>query len=372
MLNGFGDAAAIEKLREDMAKKYGVKVEYNGADMSKPAEIADLVAKTKAAFGSVDILVNNAGIQYVAPIEQFPAEKWDAIIAINLSATFHAIHAALPLMKASKWGRIVNIASTHGLVASAQKVAYVAAKHGIVGLTKVVGMECADTGVTCNAICPGWVLTPLVQKQIEARAKEQGIPAEQARRRPAGREAAAAPVHDDRADRGAGPVPRLGHRVQHAGHAARLRRRLDRSIRRPRGRRQVPQARHAGAACGPASRPGHRRARGADLPDDVVRVPRRRPRREPVQPRGRRPHLQPHLQPDRGGVRGAGRGAGGGLGRARRVERAGGAAHRHRHPDGRGRPHRRLDLALWRHAQHAGAHPAALRHRDDLRQSARP
>ena len=182
MLNGFGDKAVIESQRVELAKKCGVKVEYNSADMTKPAEIADLVAKTKAAFGSVDILVNNAGIQHVAPIEDFPPEKWDAIIAINLSATFHAIHHALPIMKAGKWGRIINIASTHGLVASAQKVAYVAAKHGIVGLTKVVGMECADTGVTCNAICPGWVLTPLVQAQIEARAKEQGIPAEQARR----------------------------------------------------------------------------------------------------------------------------------------------------------------------------------------------
>ncbi len=182
MLNGFGDTAAIESQRVELAKKCGVKVEYNGADMTKPAAIADLVAKTKASLGSVDILVNNAGIQYVAPIENFPPEKWDAIIAINLSATFHAIHHALPIMKAAKWGRIINIASTHGLVASAQKVAYVAAKHGIVGLTKVVGMECADTGVTCNAICPGWVLTPLVQAQIEARATEQGIPVEQARR----------------------------------------------------------------------------------------------------------------------------------------------------------------------------------------------
>jgi 3-hydroxybutyrate dehydrogenase len=182
MLNGFGDKAEIEAQRAEMAKKNGVKVEYNGADMTKPAEIADLVAKTKAALGSVDILVNNAGIQYVAPIENFPPEKWEAIISINLSATFHAIHHALPLMKAAKWGRVINIASTHGLVASAQKVAYVAAKHGIVGLTKVVGMECADTGVTCNAICPGWVLTPLVQAQIEARAKEQGIAVDQARR----------------------------------------------------------------------------------------------------------------------------------------------------------------------------------------------
>jgi 3-hydroxybutyrate dehydrogenase len=182
MLNGFGDAAAIEKLRLEMEKRCGVKVAYNGADMSKPAQIADLVAKTQSAFGSIDVLVNNAGIQFVAPIEKFPPEKWDAIIAINLSATFHAIRATLPAMKQRRWGRIINIASTHGLVASADKVAYVAAKHGIVGLTKVVGMECADTGVTCNAICPGWVLTPLVQAQIEARAKEQGIPVEQASR----------------------------------------------------------------------------------------------------------------------------------------------------------------------------------------------
>ena len=175
MLNGFGDAAAIEKQRVDMEAKCGVKVAYHGADMSKPQQIADMIVKAQAAFGGVDILVNNAGIQFVAPIEDFPPEKWDAIIAINLSATFHAIRAALPLMKQRKWGRIVNIASTHGLVASAQKVAYVAAKHGIVGLTKVVGMECADTGVTCNAICPGWVLTPLVQAQIDARAKAENI-----------------------------------------------------------------------------------------------------------------------------------------------------------------------------------------------------
>ena len=180
MLNGFGDAGAIAKEREGMAKQFGVKVEYNGADMSKPAEIADLVNKTKASFGSVDILVNNAGIQFTAPIEDFPPAKWDAIIAINLSATFHAIHVALPIMKAQKWGRIINIASTHGLVASPHKVAYVAAKHGIVGMTKVVGIECADTGVTCNAICPGWVLTPLVQAQIEARAKADGITVEKA------------------------------------------------------------------------------------------------------------------------------------------------------------------------------------------------
>jgi 3-hydroxybutyrate dehydrogenase len=180
MLNGLGDAAAIEKIRAGLGATHGVKVAYHPADMSKPAEIADLVATAAGKLGGVDILVNNAGIQHVAPVEDFPPEKWDAIIAINLSSSFHTIRAALPLMKKKGWGRIINIASTHGLVASGQKIAYVAAKHGIIGLTKVMGIECADTGVTCNAICPGWVLTPLVQMQIDARAKEQGIPAEQA------------------------------------------------------------------------------------------------------------------------------------------------------------------------------------------------
>ena len=183
MLNGFGDKAVIAGLREDMAKKNGVRVEYHAADMSRSAEIADLVAKSQAVFGGIDILVNNAGIQFTAPIEEFPPEKWDAIIAVNLSAAFHAIHAALPQMKARKWGRIINVASTHGLVASAHKVAYVAAKHGIVGLTKVVGIECADTGVTCNAICPGWVLTPLVQKQIDDLAAREKVTADAARTR---------------------------------------------------------------------------------------------------------------------------------------------------------------------------------------------
>ena len=182
MLNGFGEAAAIAKLKEGIAQDHGVKSDYHGADMSKPAEIADLVAQTRARLGSVDILVNNAGIQHVAAVEDFPPEKWDAIVAINLSSSFHTIRTALPLMKVKGWGRIVNVASTHGLVASAHKIAYVAAKHGLVGLTKVVGMECADTGVTCNAICPGWVLTPLVQIQIDARAKEQGISSQQAAR----------------------------------------------------------------------------------------------------------------------------------------------------------------------------------------------
>jgi 3-hydroxybutyrate dehydrogenase len=182
MLNGFGNPDAIGKLRDDIASRAGVKVAYHGADMSRPAEIADLVAKTKASLGGVDILVNNAGIQHVAPVEDFPPEKWDAIIAINLSSSFHTIRAVLPLMKQKGWGRIINIASTHGLVASSHKIAYVAAKHGIIGLTKVMGLECADTGVTCNAICPGWVLTPLVQAQIEARAKADKISVEQASR----------------------------------------------------------------------------------------------------------------------------------------------------------------------------------------------
>jgi 3-hydroxybutyrate dehydrogenase len=174
MLNGFGDAAEIEKVRTGLAKTHGVKTAYSAADMSKPAEIRKMVADTLEAFGSVDVLVNNAGIQFTALVEDFPDEKWDAIIAINLSAAFHAAKAALPHMKKQKWGRIINIASAHGLVASAQKAAYVAAKHGIIGLTKVVAVEAANDGITCNAICPGWVLTPLVQKQIEDRAQKNG------------------------------------------------------------------------------------------------------------------------------------------------------------------------------------------------------
>ena len=174
MLNGFGDKAAIEKIRAGTEKDFGVKALYSAADMTKPAEIADMVHTTEKNFGALDILVNNAGIQYVANIEDFPVEKWDAVIATNLSSSFHTIRAAMPGMKKRKWGRIINIASAHGLVASTQKVAYVAAKHGLVGLTKVVAMEAANDGVTCNAICPGWVLTPLVQQQIDARAKAGG------------------------------------------------------------------------------------------------------------------------------------------------------------------------------------------------------
>jgi 3-hydroxybutyrate dehydrogenase len=174
MINGFGDKAAIEKERAGLEKDFGVKARYSPADMSKPAEIAAMIAETEKEFGSLDVLVNNAGIQHVANIEDFPIDRWDAIIAINLSSSFHTIRAAMPGMKKRKWGRIINIASAHGLVASGQKVAYVAAKHGLVGLTKTVAIEAANDGVTCNAICPGWVLTPLVAKQIEARAQQSG------------------------------------------------------------------------------------------------------------------------------------------------------------------------------------------------------
>ena len=181
MLNGFGEAKAIEQERAGLEKEFGIKAAYSGADMSKPAEIAALVKETQQTFGALDILVNNAGIQHVAKIEDFPADKWDAVIAINLSSSFHAIKAAIPGMKERKWGRIINIASAHGLVASGEKVAYVAAKHGLVGMTKVVAIEAANDGVTCNAICPGWVLTPLVQKQVDARAKASSQSDEQAK-----------------------------------------------------------------------------------------------------------------------------------------------------------------------------------------------
>jgi len=181
MLNGFGDAGEIEALRAGLAEEFGIKVAYSGADISKPAQIQEMVRKATQELGSVDILVNNAGIQHTAPVDEFPDDRWDAVIAINLSSNFHAIKAVLPQMKSRNWGRIVNIASVHGLVASTHKAAYVAAKHGVVGLTKVVALEMAKTGITCNAICPGWVLTPLVQKQIDDRAKKEGIEAEQAK-----------------------------------------------------------------------------------------------------------------------------------------------------------------------------------------------
>jgi 3-hydroxybutyrate dehydrogenase len=181
MLNGFGEAAQIEALRAELAKEFGVKVGFSGADISQPAQIREMVQKATQELGSVDILVNNAGIQHTSPVDQFPEDRWDAVIAINLSSNFHSIKAVLPQMKQRNWGRIVNIASTHGLVASVEKSAYVAAKHGVLGLTKTVALELAKTGITCNAICPGWVLTPLVQKQIDARAQRDGIPVAQAK-----------------------------------------------------------------------------------------------------------------------------------------------------------------------------------------------
>lgn len=182
MLNGFGDPAEIEALRAALAKEFGVTVLYNGADLAKHDGAGELVRDAESRLGGVDILVNNAGIQHVAPVEEFPLDRWDAVIAINLTSVFQAIRAALPGMKARGWGRIVNVASAHGLVASVNKAAYIAAKHGVVGLTKVVGLETAEIDVTCNAICPGWVLTPLVQKQIDARAAAQGVSVEQAGR----------------------------------------------------------------------------------------------------------------------------------------------------------------------------------------------
>ena len=181
VLNGFGDAAEIERLRADLEARHGVRARFEPADLMKPAEIEQLVQRVEAGLGSIDVLVNNAGIQHVAPVQDFPTERWDAVIALNLSAAFHAARCVLPGMQKKNWGRIVNIASAHGLVASAQKSAYVAAKHGIVGLTKVVALENARTGITCNAICPGWVLTPLVQKQIDARAAAGGLGADEAR-----------------------------------------------------------------------------------------------------------------------------------------------------------------------------------------------
>jgi 3-hydroxybutyrate dehydrogenase len=175
-------SSTVSAILKSQIRKLGVKVAYHGADMSKPAEIEDMMKFAAAQFRRVDILVNNAGIQHVAPVENFPPEKWDAIIAINLSSAFHTTRLALPAMKAANWGRIINVASVHGLVASAQKAAYVAAKHGLVGLTKVTALENATTGVTCNAICPGWVLTPLVQQQVDAKASAQGLSNEEATR----------------------------------------------------------------------------------------------------------------------------------------------------------------------------------------------
>ena len=182
VVNGFGDNAEINALRTAMEQEFGIQTSYSNADMSKPEQIASMMEEAAQQFGGIDILVNNAGIQYVANIEDFPVEKWDAIIAINLTSAFHTTRLALPGMKAKNWGRIINLASVHGLVASAQKSAYVAAKHGLVGFTKTTALETAHTGITCNAICPGWVLTPLVQKQVDARAEKEGISNEAAKK----------------------------------------------------------------------------------------------------------------------------------------------------------------------------------------------
>ena len=181
VMNGFGDVEGPKAEILAAGAACGVKVGYHGADMSNPAQIEEMMKYAAAEFGRIDILVNNAGIQHVANVEDFPIEKWDAIIAINLSSAFHTTRLAMPAMKAANWGRIINVASAHGLVASAQKSAYVTSKHGIVGFTKSVALETARTGVTSNAICPGWVLTPLVQKQIDDRAAREGITVEKAK-----------------------------------------------------------------------------------------------------------------------------------------------------------------------------------------------
>jgi 3-hydroxybutyrate dehydrogenase len=182
VINGFGDAAEIETIRAGLASRFGVKVIYDGADMSKPEQIEAMMARAAAELGGVDILVNNAGIQHVCPVDEFPVAKWDAILAINLSSAFHTTRLALPWMKSKGWGRVINVASAHALVASPFKSAYVAAKHGIMGFTKTVALEVAERGITCNAICPGYVLTPLVEKQIPDTAKARGITEEQVKR----------------------------------------------------------------------------------------------------------------------------------------------------------------------------------------------
>jgi len=183
VMNGFGEPGDIARLREEIASRHGVRVAYAPADISDAAAVAGMVAQGEAELGKIDILVNNAGIQFVSSIEAFPVAQWQRVVAINLTGAFLAMQAVIPGMKARGWGRIVNIASAHGLVASAQKSAYVAAKHGLVGLTKVGALELANDGITCNAICPGWVMTPLVEVQVKARADEAGIPVEEAKRR---------------------------------------------------------------------------------------------------------------------------------------------------------------------------------------------
>ena len=180
LLNGFGDASAAQAQVAEAGKGHNIRIAYHGADMSRPSDIEAMMHYGAERFGRLDIVVNNAGIQHVAPVEQFPVEKWDAVLAINLSSAFHTTRLALPAMQQANWGRIINVASVHGLVGSVHKAAYVAAKHGIVGLTKVTALENATTGITCNAICPGWVLTPLVQNQVDAKAAAQHISIEAA------------------------------------------------------------------------------------------------------------------------------------------------------------------------------------------------
>lgn len=180
MLNGMGDAQEVERIRRSISADFGIRAGYCGVDLGKPEEIPRLVDAACSEFGRIDILVNNAGIQYVSPIEKFPTEQWNAVIAVNLSAAFHTIRIALPVMKQQGWGRIINIASVNGLVASIHKAAYVAAKHGLLGLTKVVALETAELNITCNAVCPGLVRTPLVERQIETRAAKSGLDIEAA------------------------------------------------------------------------------------------------------------------------------------------------------------------------------------------------
>jgi 3-hydroxybutyrate dehydrogenase len=182
VLNGFGDAEEIERLRREIAETNGVEVTYSNADMSQPDQIEAMIRDAEQRFGAVDVLVNNAGIQHVAPVDEFDPQTFEKIVSINLNHCFHTTHHALPKMREKGWGRVINIASAHGLVASAGKAAYVAAKHGVIGLTKVTALDTAASGVTCNAICPGWVKTPLVEQQIEAKAKEKGCSIQEAER----------------------------------------------------------------------------------------------------------------------------------------------------------------------------------------------
>jgi 3-hydroxybutyrate dehydrogenase len=182
MLHGLLDPSEAEAMRASLAERSGVNVGFHGADLTQPAQIEELIDATRQTLGGIDILVNNAGIQHTATVEEFPCQKWDAILAVNLSASFHTIRLALPAMRERGWGRIINIASVHGLVASVNKTAYVSAKHGLVGLTRTVALEAAGSGVTCNAICPGWTRTPLVEPQIAARAEQLGVPLEEGAR----------------------------------------------------------------------------------------------------------------------------------------------------------------------------------------------